>query len=200
MNRVLSSFVIVCLIAHFSMAQNETLDFSKGKNRLFLCEGTPQSKGLKFSLRYPEKWESVTPDRPNIACKIANDSTGSVQIMVMVRKLPQIPDSDELEYLQSREAVLDALLSDFPNSIELIVEDNHKIEGESAVFAFYKTDVKRLDHVFEISSYNYFFIYKDFRIGLSAGVSVSKGKDSKMLYEKYINIFKLIASSFCHTK
>lgn len=190
-------FIYLFLISFCSglFSQNEVQDFKEGSYKTFSCDNSTKFEDFKFSFNYPSSWLSKDPARPNIACKISKDEAGSIQIMVIVKKLDEIPDKEYLKYLESKDAVMSGLKNDYPNARNIVIEENHKIDGQNATFAKSTIDVKRLQYNIEATSFSYYIIYKDYKILFSIGCTSFDGK-SEDIYQANLPLFKLIANSF----
>jgi hypothetical protein len=184
------------MIFNFStQAQHEIYEYKHGAYKVFECDGK-KSHGLKFRFNYPENWDVVEPNHPNFSCKIINDSTGSLQILVIVKEFPHKPDVNQLRFLQSKEAVIENLQGQIEESgDEFIVEDNHKIDGENAVFAHYLSTGKRLNYEVDASVFAYYIPYEKYQIVFAASAT-SVDKTSTIKYNQYLPLFKLMACSF----
>jgi hypothetical protein len=190
-------FIYLFLVSFCSglFSQSEVQDFIEGSYKTFNCDNSTKFEDFKFSFNYPSSWLSKDPARPNIACKISKDETGSIQIMVIVKKLEEIPDKGYLKHLESKDAVMSGLKNDYPNARNIVIEENHKIDGQNATFAKSTIDIKRLQYNIDATSFSYHIIYKDYQIFFSIGCTSFDGK-SDDIYQANLPLFKLIANSF----
>lgn len=189
-------FLILFLFLSYKLqSQADLQEFRAGNFKTFNCNESTRFEDFKFSFNYPSSWLSKDPARPNIACKISKDEAGSIQIMVIVKKLEEIPEKGYLKYLESKDAVMSGLKNDYPNARNIVIEENHKIDGQNATFAKSTIDIKRLQYNIDATSFSYYIIYKDYQIFFSIGCTSFDGK-SDDIYQANLPLFKLIANSF----
>lgn len=106
----------IILTSNNVYGQNLVSEFINGKTKTYVCHGTAKSKGLKFQFKYPENWKEHEADRPNIVIKIFNDSTGSIQTMVMVKKMDRVLSASEIKSLLTKNAMAARIPKTYSNS------------------------------------------------------------------------------------
>ena len=155
----------------------------------------PRAKGLDFKLRYPSNWKELQPERPNVVKKFTNAS-GSVGMVVLIKKLPGNPTGEEVEFLRSTLSSSKALASIPGRSKFLAGSSKTMIDNLPASTLEYISVARVLDTDLVTRGIRYTVFYKDNYIIISFHSESQNPKETMQNYYANELIFKRIAASF----
>lgn len=175
-----------------SLFYDPSLEFLSGYTINYVCDGTGKSRGLKFSIRYPESWKSEEGDRPHIVKKFSN-SDMSVQAMALVNELENIPSKEDSDYFFTTKNAKDMI----PKGGHYIKSNKTVIDGLPALVIDYSYQREKLGTIFKGKMRMYSIIYKSYLLQIQFGVSQEaqitpidiekKFKEYELLFNSMIN-------------
>ena len=155
----------------------------------------PRAKGLDFMLEYPASWTQLSPDRPNVVMKIFSPS-GSEGMVVLVKKLPGLPDKDQLAMIRELMATAEGLKS-LPGQSKFISgSDKTVIDNLPSSTLEYYTVTRVLENDFITRGLAYTIFYKDYFINIMFSATDTQLARADAKYLENELIFKRMAASF----
>jgi hypothetical protein len=170
-------------------------DLLANRAKKFISDGSGNSLGLKFSVKYPSAFQSIEPRHPHVVANLTNNTNCSY--VVLVQKLASTPtDADKKMGCSS-----EVLKANIPKgSFYLTSQSGIKIDGEAACFVEYYL-VRNINsgsetNVFYFYNRNYSIYYKDYLITITCGVYAKDKSSSIALFNSYKGFFALVMNNF----
>lgn len=158
---------------------------------LYTGTGHPKSKGLEWTVRFPDGWEVKEADRPNIVQKAVYEGN---TFMVMVLNTGEYISKDDARHLISDDEYQYALiegLSERMEHLKIIDQDVTVIDSQPAYFAQVEGEIDSPIGEIKTVSLFYSILYKDKTILLQGGYLADDENKFKLEL-----LFKLFATSF----
>lgn len=176
--------------------KNPTLEFTDGFKYRFSSKDNLKAKGVDFHLDLPQSWLAEEGNRPNVVQKfISQNGHGSTMALVLVLELPEvnsISEEDIKELAQSGESK-----EMLPKNSQLISRGFIKIDGLPGIYQEYKLRQTQIDNelLMHTINYNVYDKNKMILIQFSVGGTSDDEINTDAVFEKYKELFKLIAGS-----
>lgn len=140
-----------------TIVSNPIVDFMNGYSKKFECNGSGKGLGLKFSMKYPQKWKSEEGNRPHIVRKLSNEDF-SLSAMFIVNDLKYYPTENEINEIFSEDVAREMI----PNAGKYLKSNTTKIDGERAMVLDYTVNREKLGNVIKGRVRMYSIIYKNY--------------------------------------
>lgn len=188
--------MLICLfgIAQGFCVDPAVKDFVDGKKTLYSTLGHAKSKGVNFTMCYPNSWVAKEGDRPNVVQKFISDGgKGNVLGMIITKPLPASLTEDQQKSLFTEEALKDSV----PDGATVISLKPTKIEGSPAGIMEYTQRAERAGNVFDVHSIIYTFCRGSTLVTLNfqVGGTPDNAAAQKEKLEQSRPLFTLMASS-----
>ncbi len=192
---LLNVILLISTLASFSQAAKDIEDFLTNKTSKFSTDGTGNSLGLKFSIKYPSSYSLSETRHPHV---VAHISSGvSCACAILVNKSPETILSNEKIAACSNAVLKESIPA---GAIYLSSQSGIKVEGETAGYVeYYMT--RNIDKGDVVTPYHYYMreyiiYYKDYRIDVGFSIYSENKQTCLNLFNSYKQFFSLEMSSF----
>lgn len=174
---------------------SEIKEFQSNKTKVFIGNGLPKSKGLKFSLKYPASYKLENIGNDVIVKGFLNEINGSMFFIGVVKK-DEIISYEDKENILSKENMRYAISALDNNYQYLDYKKNILIDGKDASYLEYFAKISE-----NTRSYfrQYFIISDDYLITISFGIPLlpkSTIEQTKTKFNNYKPLFDLVVGTF----
>lgn len=180
---------LIFLLLTFS-AQLSAQNFQK-----FTSSKDPRAKGLDFSIEYPSSWTILEPDRPNVVKNIMSPS-GSEILVILVKKMPGIPDREQLAMVRKIMSTAEGLPSISIKSRFLGGSDKTVIDNLPASTLEYVSLNRVMETDVLARGLTYTILYEDYVVTLMFNAMDTDANRANAKYQANEFLFQRMAASF----
>lgn len=193
MKRILIYFSILLFTFIF-------VDRANAQNyKKYISRNQVAAKGINFGIKYPNQWQILEADRPNIVAKIFSPSK-ELGLVITIKKFPEKLNIDSLTPNDLKE-ILETLASQ--QALQSYPGENSYIRGKANItldnmagsFVEFNNKFTILDNTQYSHMLVYTLLYKDCSISLNFGAKgLSKSESSKSFNKAKDVIYQMLLS------